>query len=222
MSSSSKTRKFSLKKTKTLSKMEQKHELSDIVIDFDEDLITCTRTLKSHRWSNKKNFVNDISTLQPSEILDLPLSNFGLCDISSINKFMVSIHANQKAAVNELFKIKYAIKQYPGEVNEDIMRAISKTKFTKLKEKAQKDKKWEDSWGERYRSAELGISTDPSSAAASATVATTPPDELRLEERLAALGGSRSVKRRKTHRRKSIKRRGTKRRGTKRRGTKRK
>jgi hypothetical protein len=207
MSSSSKTRKSSLKKTKTLSPME-KHQLSDIVIDFDEDLITCTRTLKSHRWSNKQNFLKDISSKYPDEILNASLSNFGLCNISSINKFMdedKSLSYNQKAAVNELFKIKYAMKQYPGDINEQTMRDISKTKLDQLTKMAEKDKKWEKKWGDRFSLAELGISTETSSVAAT-TVAT---DELSLEERLARLKTGRGKETR------SKKRKGTKRRGTK-------
>jgi hypothetical protein len=205
MSSSSKTRKTSSKKS--LSPME-KHQLSDIVIDFDEDLITCTRTLKSHRWSNKANFLTDISSKSPDEILNESLSNFGLCNIPSINQFMdedKKLTYTQKAAVNELFKIKYAEKQYPGEINEDIMRDISKTKLYKLKKKAQKDKEWEKKWGERFSLAELGISTKTSSVAAN-TVAT---DELSLEERFARLKTGRGKETR------SKKRKGTKRRGTK-------
>jgi hypothetical protein len=109
------------------------------------------------------------------------------------------------------------------------MRTISKTKFTKLKEKgkknAVKNKEWEDYWGERYRLAELGISTDPSSSAAAdtatATATAASTHELSLDERLARLRqgkGSKSKKRRGTRkRRKSIKRRGTKQQG----GTKR-
>jgi hypothetical protein len=232
MSSSSKTKKSSLKKT--LSPME-KHQLSDIASYFDEELITdeYTRSCKSHRWASKSKFLADISNKLPYEILDLPLSNFGLCNISYINEIMVDesnhISYAQKAAVNELFKIKYAKKQYSDEVNEDIMRTISKTKFTKLKEKgkknAVKNKEWEDYWGERYRLAELGISTDPSSSAAAdtatATATAASTHELSLDERLARLRqgkGSKSKKRRGTRkRRKSIKRRGTKQQG----GTKR-
>lgn len=195
----------------------EKHQLSDIAMDFDEDLITCTRTLKSHRWSTKANFLTDISNKSPDEILNLPLSNFGLCDISSINQFMdeLDISSLKQHAVNELFKIKYATKMYPHDVNEDIMRDISKTKLYKLKKKAQKDKVWEKKWGDRFKEAEYGISTDPS--AATTTALADEIYELDLEARLAKLRtgtGSRLTKRQK-----GIKRRGTKRRqkGTKRR-----
>ena len=64
----------------------EKHQLSDIASYFDEALITdkYARSCKSHRWSNKANFLADISNLTPSKILDLPLSYFGLCNIPFI------------------------------------------------------------------------------------------------------------------------------------------
>ena len=153
-----------------------RHKLSDIASHFDERLITgtCSFSSKTHKWSTESNFLADIakiSDLQPSKILDLPLSNFGLCNIPSINQFMkeLDISPAKQNAVNELFKIKYATKMYPDDVNEEAMLLISKTKLYKIKKqgqiKADKDEKWGDYWGERYRLAELGISTDPSATA---------------------------------------------------------
>ena len=142
MSSSSKTSESS-KKTRTLSPMER-HQLSDITSYFNEKLITgkCKITSKPHRWASKSNFLEDISSNSSYDILDLPLLYFGLCDISSINEIMIdksnNISYSQKAAVNELFKIKYAEKQYPGEINEKVMRDISKTKLYQLKKKGEK------------------------------------------------------------------------------------
>ncbi len=200
----------------------ERHKLSVIARHFDERLITgtCSFSSKTHRWAIKANFLKDISNLTPSEILDLPLSNFGLCDISSINQFMDENNtlSIKKGPVNELFKIKYAMNKYPGEVNELQMRNISKEKLTEFIEKAKEDDESNKNYNERLRLAKSGISTEPS--AVDATVGTDESHELSIEERLEAIrkaGGSRSVKRRKTHRRKTIKRiRSIKRRGTKR------
>jgi hypothetical protein len=235
MSSSSKITKSSINISR-LSPMER-HQLSNIAMDFDEKLITgkCKKTLKSHRWASKSHFLADISSKSPNEILDLPLSHFGLCDILSINEIMDEnsnhISYTQKAAVNELFKIKYAKKMYLDKIDEDIMRDMSKTKLYKLKKEAEENKKWEKKWGDRLRLAELGISTDPS-ASASVADTTVGENELSLEKRFARLKESnkselsleaRLAKLNDPNAKglKSIKRRGTKRRGTKRRGTKR-
>ena len=236
MSSSSKITKSSSKISR-LSHFDpmRDHEASSFYINFNEDLIAdeFKSSCKSHRWSSKSKFQADISNLTPSEILDLPLSYFGLCNIPSINQFMeeLNISSLKQHAVNELFKIKYAMKMYPLDVNEEAMILISKTKLYRIKKYGQikvvKDKELEDYWGKRLRLAKLGISTDPSATATTASAdedslekrlaalkeSDTPPRS--LEERLAALpGGSRSKKRR------SIKRRSKKRRSKKRRGTK--
>lgn len=224
MLSSSKTRTTSSKKISRLSHFDpmRDHEASSFYINFNTDLIAdeFKSSCKSHRWSSKSKFHTDISNLTPSEILDLPLSNFGLCNISSINQFMeeLDISSLKQHAVNELFKIKYATKMYPHDVNEDIMRDISKTKLNRIKKheqiKSVKDKVWEKKWGDRFKAAEYGISTDPS--AATTTALADEIYELNLEARLAKLRtgtGSRLTKRQK-----GIKRRGTKRqKGTKRR-----
>ena len=224
MSSSSKTRKTS-KKTLRLSQFDpmRDHEASSFYINFNTDLIAVEfkSSCKSHRWSSKSKFQADISNLTPSEILDLPLSYFGLCNIPSINQFMeeLNISSLKQHAVNELFKIKYAMKMYPHDVNEEAMILISKTKLYRIKKygqiKAVKDKEWEDKWGERLRLAKLGISTDPS--ATTTTALADEIDELDLEARLAKLRtgtGSKSKKRRGTRKRRGNKRRqkGTKRR----------
>jgi len=224
MSSSSKTRKTS-KKTLRLSQFDpmRDHEASSFYINFNTDLIAdeFKSSCKSHRWSSKSKFQADISNLTPSKILDLPLSYFGLCNIPSINQFMeeLDISSLKQHAVNELFKIKYAMKMYPHNVNEEVMILISKTKLYRIKKHGQiksvKDKEWEDYWGERLRLAKLGISTDPS--ATTTTALADEIDELDLEARLAKLRtgtGSKSKKRRGTRKRRGNKRRqkGTKRR----------
>ena len=157
MSSSSKTRKISSKKISRLSHFDpmRDHEASSFYINFNTDLIAdeFKSSCKSHRWSSKARFQADISNLTPSEILELPLlSYFGLCDIPSINQFMekLDISSAKQNAVNELFKIKYAMKMYPHDVNEEAMILISKTKLYRIKKYGQikvvKDKEWEDAY----------------------------------------------------------------------------
>lgn len=124
MSSSSKTKKSSSKILR-MHKFDPMgdHEASSFYINFNTDLIAdeFKSSCKSHRWASKAKFQADISNLKPSEILDLPLSYFGLCNIPSINQFMeeLDISSAKKNVVNELFKIKYATKMYPHDVNEE-------------------------------------------------------------------------------------------------------
>ena len=222
MLSSSKTRKSSSKISR-LGRVDPMgdHEASSFFTKFNTKLIAdeFKSSCKFHRWANKAKFQADISNLNPSEILDLPLSYFGLCNISSINQFMdeLDISPAKKNVVNELFKIKYATKMYPDDVNEEAMLLISKTKLYKIKKqgqiKADKDEKWGDYWGERYRLAELGISTDPS-ATATVEAVDESPELSNLEARLARLKDP-NAKGLKSKKRRGIKRRRTKRRGTK-------
>jgi hypothetical protein len=138
----------------------------------------------------------------------------------------LDISSLKQHAVNELFKIKYAMKMYPHDVNEEKMILISQMKLTNEKINAVKNNKVEKQLGYRIKAAELEL-PDPS-ATATATTTTASADEdslekrlaalkksdtqsLSLEERLAALpGGSRSIKRRSIKRRRTRKRRGTK------------
>lgn len=206
-------------------------------IKFDNDSITETclrKPLFPHPWANKSNITTLLlnNEITINNILEEPLNNFGECDILTIKdtmekerkKTILSPPPNlirKISAIEELFKIKHIIKYYKPKLSstqlqelEAKLRESSKQKFEKLKPEAKKEQQKDEVATNTLMEKEILPSTTTSATTALADEI----DELDLEARLAALnsGGSKSVKRRKTHRQKSIKRtRSIKRRGTK-------
>lgn len=188
-----------------------------LTIDLYTNPLSCRLPSSARANPLTKKELTDLCNLNVTDaingIYDIDISRFGVCDKKMFNDVSETLSTKvenryRKFALCQLYLIKYVSKENPSINIEELKEKSKNALLEHIKKEGHNNL--------LVNTLIVNATTEQIDDAAAIQKAADDFDD--LEKRLAALnsGGSKSVKRRKTHKRKSIKRtRSIKRRGTK-------